>query len=340
MEVAPAASAERVVEKPVEASVQAPVAAPNLSSGQPTPVVLGGSSITVTKSVVGSSQSNFSLNIIGPSYPSGAVVPITSGSQVITGLVSGVYTITEVSPGAGWTTTYMATTGYSTGSSAVIALTNPITATLSGVSQITGTVYNDYNSDGQITDNGTINETGVPSVTVSAYNTAGSLVGSATTDVSGTYTITPSSVGPYRVEFSNMPNGFYPTTHGSQNGTSVQFVDEVAQATDVNFGINYPSDYCDNAPTFCMPAHHSTAGEALYWVDYTNGASAGIATTGDVGSLWGLAYQRSTDTLYAASFLRRNVDLGPMGWGQSTKEPLPTLRGRILSSLMWRRCQA
>lgn len=90
--------------------------------------------------------------------------------------------------------------------------------------QITGNVFRDFNSDG-LKSTGSITDTGVSGVTVTAYDATGAQAGVTTTGSNGDYTITGLTAGViYRLEFSTLPSGYYPTTHGSgvgdTNGTT------------------------------------------------------------------------------------------------------------------------
>lgn len=60
-----------------------------------------------------------------------------------------------------------------------------------GAATISGKVYGDFNNDGQLTLTGTITETGVAGVIITAYDLNNNSSGSATSDSSGNYTITP-----------------------------------------------------------------------------------------------------------------------------------------------------
>ncbi len=302
----------------------APVNALPASVGQPAPEILGISSITLTKNVIGSAQSNYAINISGPSYPSGAVIPIVSGSQVITGLVNGTYTITEISPGPGWTTVYTVG-GVSTSTNAIVTLTGVSTAPSIAAAPISGLVFNDYNSDGLITANGTITDTGVQSVTVTAYDRNGVAVGSTATGASGLYSFTPTAAGPWRLEFTTLPEGYEPSrvTSGTQNGTSAQFVNS-APATNVNFGINHPSDYSQANPPVVVDwfvggdndnGATPTGGVVSfpYTASIATPAYTTLSTRAQVGSVWGLAWARQTRKLYAAAFLKRHSGLYEVG---------------------------
>ena len=100
---------------------------------------------------------------------------------------------------------------------------------------ISGTVFNDYNSNGTFDTTATLTNTGggtvgvakdvgVSGVTVTAYDGTGAAVGTATSAADGTYSLTATGTGPYRIEFTTIPSGFKPSFHGTNSGTTVQFV--------------------------------------------------------------------------------------------------------------------
>ncbi|MEZ4707401.1 MAG: SdrD B-like domain-containing protein [Caldilineaceae bacterium] len=280
--------------------------------------------LTVTKTISGTGSGPFDVEITGPDgYITTTQI---NGGDVLTftGLAQGVYTVTESTP-VDWTTLYTATPGYITTSSAVVTLTQELTATMTPT-PISGMVFRDFNSDGAITAIGVITDIGVSGVTVTAYDKDGNVVGTPqTTDVNGAYTIDPNGIaGPYRIEFTNLPAGFESATHGAQNGTSTQFVTTAAGATNVNFGIIYPNDYCQSNPFLAVSClkngsgvGNTDAGYLSFALDSSgNGAAPNtVAQVADVGSVWGNAYQRQTQTLFASSFIKRHVGLGPTGIG-------------------------
>lgn len=121
---------------------------------------------------------------------------------------------------------------------------------------ISGVVFRDFNSDGQLTANGTITDTGVADVTVTIYDAAGTAQGNDTTDSTDAYSISATGTGPYRVEFTTLPAGYFPSFHSSHSGsnttapnsaattagTTVQFVPD-GNSSNVNLAINAPEDY-------------------------------------------------------------------------------------------------
>ncbi|MEZ4615167.1 MAG: SdrD B-like domain-containing protein [Caldilineaceae bacterium] len=287
-----------------------------------------GSVLTVTKTVDwGDNTPNpaqqFAIQIEGPSFIPPTSTTIVDGQVLTFSVAPGVYTVTETSPGTGWVTTYTVDSMNST-ASGVVGLTGIENSATLAATPISGQVFRDFNSDGLITASGTVTDTGVAGVPVTAYDKAGNMVGSAVTDANGEYTITPTGDGPYRVEFTDLPAGFEPSTHGTQNGASVQFVTSAGAASNVNFGIIYPNDFCQGNPflaTSCMKNGsgdgNSDAGYLSFALDAQGNGTAPntVAQVQEVGSVWGNAYQRQTGTLFTSAFLKRHVGFGLTGIG-------------------------
>jgi hypothetical protein len=194
---------------------------------------------------------------------------------------------------------------------------------------ITGTVFRDVNGNG--VNNGGI-EAGVGGVSVQAFNAISpTAVASTTTAANGTYTLTLGA-GNYRVEFV-IPfaiNHFQPGPSLSGSGTtSVVFA---ANGAVVNFAVINPGQFCQAAPLLGVNCYlngpqppYSNAGEdVLVSFPYTAGCAdedqngacdAGsadnptpteLARGSELGTTWGLAFQRSTDTMFATSFQKRH----------------------------------
>ncbi len=114
-----------------------------------------------------------------------------------------------------------------------------------------GTVSDDYNQNGaQDT-----REPGINGIIVTAYNSAGTSVRTATTATSGNtlgqYTLSiPNGTGPVRIQFTNYGAtssstqlvGYQPSNHAG--GTPVSFVDGTQATNTVNFGLEHPEEYC------------------------------------------------------------------------------------------------
>jgi protocatechuate 3,4-dioxygenase beta subunit len=187
---------------------------------------------------------------------------------------------------------------------------------------ITGNVFRDFNANG--VDEG-VNEIGVAGVTVTAYDAAGVAQGSATTNTVGDYTLNATGTGPYRIEFSTLPSGYFSGPEGSGSGGIVQFVAD-GNSSNVSLGVNHPADYCQANPELCTNVYvngglnTTTPVETLFQFSYTNTsatapAATSLATKSDIGSTWGLAYNRQSPTIYSAAFLKRHTALGPSGLG-------------------------
>ena len=195
--------------------------------------------------------------------------------------------------------------------------------------QISGTVFRDFNGNGQKD----ANESLVTGVLVKAYNASGTQCGTATTSgsTSPNYTIT-GCTGDVRVEFE-IPNlgacGLnplvdYTSSGGASYGSSVQFA--TGTSSNINFAINAPEDYflpTDN-PKLYVPCYingdpanaNVAAGDAFVGVNFdATGTTDHVATAGEIGSTWGVAYSKQAKKLFTGAFLKRHVGLGPLGSG-------------------------
>ena len=188
--------------------------------------------------------------------------------------------------------------------------------------QISGTVFRDFNANGVFDNTSAFREIGVQGVSITAYNSAGTAVGTAISDALGNYTIA-SVTGALRVEFTNFPSPTdYSSAKGLGNGTSVQFVN--GGATNVNFAINAPIDYSQSNPLIALPCYEnglSTGNNNVGIVGFAynssqlTGTKRNLASISEVGAVWGTAYQRSNSRLFAGAFLKRHVGLGAQGLG-------------------------
>jgi SdrD B-like domain len=209
--------------------------------------------------------------------------------------------------------------------------------------QITGTVFRDGNGNG-VLDAG---ETGIPAITVNAYNTAGTLCGSAVSNgnISNNYTITGTCSGPIRVEFviptsgvscqlSNTVDFSTVAGTGTGSGTSVQFV--TYPASNVNFGVMSSDYYVANTnPTMFVPCYVNGAdvqgtsvGNMDVFVSFAYNSSGVPMMSGgsapnpthltsmyQTGSCWGVAYSKQAKRVFLSAFMKRHVGMGPNGPG-------------------------
>ena len=224
-----------------------------------------------------------------------------------------------------------------------------VTINQTSFAQITGNVFRDFNANG-IKDTYDI---GVGGISVKATNILGVEFGPITTAADGTYTIS-GATGSVRVEFI-LPstigcNGekIYPGSSGS-TGTTVQFI--TAPKANVNLGVNNPNDYMQDIPRvattiFANGERNLDKAQTQYGYQvgvrdlntlvgfgfnqtstipsdapYTVGAAPvtpyniAMSQAYQVGSVWGLAYQKESKKLFAAAFMRRSAQFGPLGTG-------------------------
>lgn len=205
---------------------------------------------------------------------------------------------------------------------------------------ITGNVFTDFN------DNGVRGAGDLPvaGVLVTAYNATGATVDSDTTNSSGAYSLTIPNGTQVRIEFSGIPSGLEPGAFGIDSGTTVQFA--TSPAAGVDLGLSQPSDYCQNNPFLVMPCYingdplvaGSVASQTAivsipydaYGI-YDATIEQPLASYAQVGATWGLAYQRSTATVFSAALAKRHSGLGPLGAGGIYRMNVNPLTGAIIS---------
>lgn len=195
-----------------------------------------------------------------------------------------------------------------------------------------GNVFTDFNFNGIADDNGS----GVEGIEVYIYESTGAadastLITQTTTDSDGNYYFTGLTDGTrYRVEFvvPTPLNYLKSSPNGIDSRTSVQY--PMAPSCDVDFGVACPTDYCGSAnedvyiftPCYItgdpLAGGNSGTGPGLVAVNYSatgSGQNVDVLQTQEIGTLWGLAYQRSTKTLFGAAALKRHSGFGPGGTG-------------------------
>lgn len=216
---------------------------------------------------------------------------------------------------------------------------------------ITGVVFQDFNSNGVRDINpviandgagniGLASDRGVQGVSVTAYDPSGAVAGSSVSGADGSYSLTATGSGPYRIEFSNIPAGFQPGPHTAGatgvdgSGTTVQFVAD-GNSSNINLALVVPQEYCQNNPalvtscyvggpqnvdgpviiSFPYSAGTTRDGGAGPFTDYDAPMKGMLANANQTGPTWGLAYSRSGKSLYAAAFMKKHSGFGPDGTG-------------------------
>ncbi|MGD9702729.1 MAG: SdrD B-like domain-containing protein [Acidimicrobiia bacterium] len=183
---------------------------------------------------------------------------------------------------------------------------------------ITGTVFRDSNVDG-VFDAG---EVGTAGVTVEAFDADGDPVGTATSLADGTFTLTVAGAATtaIRVEFSGLPAYLRSGPLGPDSGSSVQFA--TLGDTGVDFGVTNPAEFCQENPTLatnCFSAGPNDRPDVVTRLVPYNASGidpslqTGISDAIGVGSVYGVAYQRSTGRVFLSSFLKRHAGVGPGG---------------------------
>jgi SdrD B-like domain/Secretion system C-terminal sorting domain len=208
----------------------------------------------------------------------------------------------------------------------------------SAKAQISGTVFKDFDNDGLFDNIATTfpYEKGAANVVVNVYNTANVLLATATTSPTGAYSFTVGAVpaGNYRIEFitpTGLQNGKGSNTAAASSNTDIQFI--TAPATTVNYGVASGEWYVTNNNPFIAtnvisagnPTGGGTSGtrDNLFVMPYSLPATgaAGVFDPAQaqreahstLGSVFGLTYQKSTNTLLNSAYYKRHVAFGPSG---------------------------
>ena len=201
---------------------------------------------------------------------------------------------------------------------------------------ITGLVYYDFNGNGvSNTGSATLaNDRGVGGVVVTAYDAGGVSRGTATTCSAlntptvfctgannGSYSLVATGTGPYRIEFTSLPAGYFSSAFGTNNGTTVQFVPDL-NSSNINLGIVNNTIYSQDNPNVATsiqvsgnPLGGGNSGTSTWMAvyPYTSSGTTAIPQTFNgtvLGATWGQAYQRQTRRLYSSAFVKRHVGLG------------------------------
>lgn len=214
-------------------------------------------------------------------------------------------------------------------------------------SQIGGVVFRDFNQNG-LRD---AQEPGQIAVRATAYDKDNVAVGTALSDIDGAYRIDLlSGATALRVEFTELPATLFTGPGGTNSVTTVAF--SAPGACSLNLGIATPAQYCEENPKIAVPTYTngdpldttayqylSGSGKALSEFPYNStGSIAGGGTTPDilalnsqVGPTWGLAYQRSTKSLFASAFMKRHTGFGVGGTGAIYKVDRSDLNNPVAS---------
>ena len=216
---------------------------------------------------------------------------------------------------------------------AVVVVFSVAPANVSAASgTITGTVYEDFNGDGnKSTQSFYLDaDVGVAGVAVKAYDSTGALVASTTSASDGTYTLTIANAATtaVRVEFDT-PAGYAssPTDQsvtpftGANSSTRpgpIQFT--IVPDTNVNYALIRPETfYSGNDSIGAVQMWQGArslapANDAIWMSNMALAAPTNnIAENGEVGGLWGLAWNYTNQRLWGSAVIRRAAGLGREG---------------------------
>lgn len=203
------------------------------------------------------------------------------------------------------------------GSAAVFPVTSAPAAVSTGT--VSGSVWDDRSVDGKKD----TTEPGVSGVGVSVYSSSGTLLGSTTTGLDGTWSVTVTADVEVRVEFET-PSGYESSIFGTDNGTSIQFAQ--VGSTGVDFGVQKASLFCENnqdsvlLATGCMrpgvasnpdTANLQSVNVLPFWK--RNAWSPTPMKNVQTGPVWGIAHQANTGLVWSAAVFRRHAGFGPKG---------------------------
>lgn len=245
------------------------------------------------------------------------------------------------------------------------------------IPSVSGFVFQDYSANGSFDKTATIPnaggtanpaapgtvatavDIGVANVKVTVFNSAGGKVDQVVSNASGAWTSTLTTAGqPYRIEFTSLPAGFTYGPHGATNGTSTQFVTD--GATTASLGIIKSSEYFRTNPTLLTSQYFfgsavgaDQAVPAILSFPYSagsidqsvpansnsprNGERAVAIPAAQVGTTWGLGYNRTQQSFYAAAFTKRHSGFGPGGPGAIYTGALPQTNAanEVTSASSW-----
>lgn len=182
--------------------------------------------------------------------------------------------------------------------------------------QVSGVVFRDYNASGVKENTSTYNEPFVSGITVNAYNSAGSLVGTQLTNASGAYSFTGLTL-PLRIEFTGILSEDRSSSVGSSNLSSVQFYS--SPTTTANYAVNYSQHYTSTTNPYYVvsqfeanrPPSSEPLATAMLKQQYNTrgGFAPSIAHTSQIGGTWAVVYDRQRSLIYTSAFAKRHASM-------------------------------
>ncbi len=180
--------------------------------------------------------------------------------------------------------------------------------------EIVGKVYNDLDFNGQLENTDGVLE----GVNIMVFDSHQQLIGEATTSSDGSYVVNGLTDGAdYRLEFS-YPEGFFQAT-GQKN---VRFVKSPACSVDLL--LQRPIAYAPSNPDIAMTMFYQGTPDKYGSSSVVSSTSSNfnilaarnsIAKKSEIGSVWGLAFSRTTQQLFTSAFVKQYIYLGDNGFG-------------------------
>ncbi len=179
--------------------------------------------------------------------------------------------------------------------------------------QITGRTWLDLDHDGQLG----AQEAGLQGVAIRAFDAAGNLAAQALSGPGGAYVLGGLGDGrPYRVEFWDLA-GYLAGPSGIDNRSTVVFAE--APEDGVDLGLTSPGSYCPADPPLAtsrfVSGPQNLPDGALLGFPYSSQgktpAPGTLAAFNQVGTVWGLAFHSSSNSLFAAAFQKRHSGYAP-----------------------------
>ncbi|HEX6596521.1 MAG TPA: SdrD B-like domain-containing protein [Acidimicrobiales bacterium] len=202
---------------------------------------------------------------------------------------------------------------------------------------VAGTVFEDYNANGQMDAGSTApasasaTDVGVKGASVTVTDSADQVVGSGTTGPGGTFTIpvTAAATNDVRVQVTP-PAGYTSGPQGPDSATTVQFVDLTSAAAGaVGVGLVRQGNYSPDGPRLLSVLQVAAVnGSSLMFVNqaaeptlvssgYADRGTAGTtpeAHAADTGAIWGLG-QLDARYAFTGAYFKRHAFTGPGGLG-------------------------
>ena len=192
------------------------------------------------------------------------------------------------------------------------------TVNCSDSQSIGGTVYFDDDSNGQQT-----NEEGLEDIEVILYSCAENDDPQTTsTSEDGKFSFSNINANSkYQLVFNISEDfGFFESSSLHNNSTVRNIT---GPSCDINLGLTHSQSTTVNdtdvklfVPCYVHGAPLAGSAddtESLLEIPYSGGEAKILARSSEVGSLWGLAWEPNSETMYASAVLRRHSGLGPMG---------------------------